>query len=370
MKKTDKIYVGIFIVLSLLNFIVFKCGYLYRPKNYTVFFVLYSVMMIGLLLLSILKKSPSLKITANFMPLSALLYLISLFFVLDLKIDHMSYGHITFIAISAVTVIPSLILFFKYASVKWLKIVTVIIMLPIAAALGLIIALKVMIPDFGAVETVQSVDSPNNTYTAVLISCDEGALGGDKRVEVRDTTKDIHLLLGNLNKVSKIIWQGSWGSEPSLRWDDDTHLLIDGNAYDVQNLKLNNFYRGLNVYIPDREADYYEDTHDGFMGAGMRFQQFVLSEWEKYSINKNIENNQYWIKLNQRDEKILFGGADSRFPNGILMGNVPHIDEGYFCVYNKQTEKHEFPYDGYSYNYIVGIYSEKDSTLYFFEWDN
>ncbi len=226
----------------------------------------------------------------------------------------------------------------------------------------------------GETKILQTVKSPDNTFAARVISSAEGIFGGDTSVEVYNEKNDIMLIAGKLVSQRKAIWTGAWGANPSVSWEDNETVLIDGVRYNISNdfktTYANKYRARLKVYVPQRSPDYDNDTHGGFNGDGSRIQKYVLSEEETKLVKKDTENNENWKKLDEQSKNILFGGAEGYFSSGLLEGEVPETENGYYCFYDKHNHSAEFPgIHEYSFNYIAGVYSADDNILYIFESD-
>lgn len=167
------------------------------------------------------------------MPILSLLYVVSLMFSFDLSVNYKTYDIVYLELMFAFLMSSAFIIFLVYSTNKWLKIFAGIFGAVIASIFGFIFFISLIFGDFGESNIVQDIHSPNNTYSAVAISLDEGALGGDNVVYVRNIQKDISLLIGNLNSQRQQIWIGDWGDVPTLEWVDDNNLLINNKEYDV-----------------------------------------------------------------------------------------------------------------------------------------
>lgn len=369
----------IMLVLSVFNLIISKLDYIYRPKSYVLFLVVFVLLAVSITFLSIRYKSETKKVSkifASFLPLIALIYIITLLFSFDFSIDYKTYSLLYYEILFAVTLISSLVIFFIYNHIKWLKIIVGIISAGIGALFGFVFFISLIFTNFGKSDILQIINSPDNTYVAISISHDEGALGGDTCVNVRDVQKDIRLLSGTLTSLRKEIWRGDWNEKPVLQWEDNSNLLVNGTSYNVKYIletKYTNNYKyhsKLKVYVPQRKPDIIEDTHGGFHGDGIRLEKFILTHEEVQLIKQDLDRNGIWKAVNDESKAILYGGAEGYWTNGLLSGDVPYIENGYFSVFNKQNYNLEFPKPGeYSYNYIIGIYSLDDNILYVFEMD-
>ena len=84
---------------------------------------------------------------------------------------------------------------------------------------------------------LQTVDSPGGTYVAKVIENDQGALGGDSDVLVYKK-KPFYIDAGifRISKLPKQVYRGEWGEfrSETISWEDDSHLLIHGRRYSVE----------------------------------------------------------------------------------------------------------------------------------------
>ncbi len=225
------------IFFSVLNFIINEVDYMYRPKSYIMFFVIYLVLCSIFTYFSIKYKNYAFKLSgrlASFMPLISLVYLITLLFCFDFKIDNRMNNIFYYELLFAISLSSSLVIFFAYNKIKWLKICVAVIVGIFAMYFLQILFLSMVLSNFGENTVVHTAKSPDNTYIAWVVSSDQGALGGSTEVYVRNTKKDIPFVSGMLKTESKNLWSGRWGTEVTLCWEDDDTLMIDGKSYDVE----------------------------------------------------------------------------------------------------------------------------------------
>jgi len=227
----------IILVLSVFNLIISKLDYIYRPKSYVLFLVVFVLLAVAITFLSIRYKDEKKKVSsifASFLPLIALLYLITLSFSFDFSIDYKTYSLLYYEILFAVTLVLSLIIFFVYNHIKWLKIVVGIFSLGLGALFGFVLFISLIFTNFGESKIIQIVNSPDDTYVAISISHDDGALGGDTCVRVRNNKHRVSLLIGSITRREQQLWIGDWASEPSLKWEDNDTILINDVRYDVE----------------------------------------------------------------------------------------------------------------------------------------
>ena len=227
----------IMLTLSVLNLIISKLDYIYRPKSYVLFLVMFVLLAVVITFLSIRYKCETKKVSkflASFLPLIALIYLITLLFSFDFSIDYKTYNLLYYEILFAVTLVSSLVIFFIYNHIKWLKIIVSIISAGIGALFGFALFISLIFTNFGESNIIQILNSPDDTYVAMLISHDDGALGGDTCVRVRNNKHRVNLLIGSITRREQQLWIGDWASEPSLKWEDNDTILINDVRYDVE----------------------------------------------------------------------------------------------------------------------------------------
>ncbi len=236
-KSNYNIFIGVlFVALTLINLFIYTAGYTYRPKNYLFFIIIIFAIIAGATALSIKLKQYTNKISKIFayiMPILSLLYAVSLIFSFDLSVNYKTYDIVYYDLMFIFLMSSSFLIFFVYSANKWLKVCAGIVGAITASIFGFMFFISLIFANFGEINILQDIYSPNNTYSAVAISLDEGALGGNNVVYVRNIQKDINLLIGNLNSQRQQIWIGDWGDVPTLEWIDDNNLLINNKEYDV-----------------------------------------------------------------------------------------------------------------------------------------
>lgn len=85
-----------------------------------------------------------------------------------------------------------------------------------------------------AVETpVKTIPSPNEEYSAVVISRDEGALGGSTYVEICQNNSEIRIFPFKFQKRPNRIYAGDYGTHENLviYWKDNNCVVISGKEY-------------------------------------------------------------------------------------------------------------------------------------------
>ena len=89
----------------------------------------------------------------------------------------------------------------------------------------------VMMASIGEKTITQTIPSPDGTYEAYVVSCDEGALGGDTSVYVKKEKNK-----GLFQRKRKELYFGEWGQTYKIQWTDDDTLSVDGKIYEMEDI--------------------------------------------------------------------------------------------------------------------------------------
>ena len=90
--------------------------------------------------------------------------------------------------------------------------------------------------NFGSNTVVKTVDSPDGSQYAEIISVDQGALGGSTVVNVNKYNKNLSLLLFNISKKPNRVYIGEWGEfeDMDIYFKNEECLVIDGTEYEIK----------------------------------------------------------------------------------------------------------------------------------------
>lgn len=173
------------------------------------------------------------RIIAQFLPLCAFLY----FFATRLLLE--DAGILLIVFHGLLCFLSCFILSLLYAKPRVVRIVSavlngllllVLLHLSIASALFSIITLK-----FDNSMVIRQVTSPEQSYTAVLTSVNQGVQGRYSLVDVVYDYASIDLGFGRFQKTARL-YTGSGNEYTTIRmeWEDDRTLLINGEVYAVE----------------------------------------------------------------------------------------------------------------------------------------
>lgn len=216
-------------LFSVLGVIIGRLDYIYIPRNYVLFFIVYLVFGSIMTYFSVCYKNYASIIsrrTAFFLPLISLVYSFTLLFCFD--------NILCCELLSAISLISSFVIFFSYNKIKWLEICVAVIAGIFAVPFLNFLFISILFTNFGEIAVIQTETSPDGTYIAQIFSNDQGALGGSTEVCVRNVKEDISLVSGRLITESTNLWSGYWRTEVTLKWKDDDTLVINGKSYDIE----------------------------------------------------------------------------------------------------------------------------------------
>lgn len=246
----------------------------------------------------------------------------------------------------------------------------------VLTSLGLLLISPIwlFVSAMGHEEVVSCYPSPAGNYTAIVTSADQGALGGDTLVEVRDEAKSVNLLIGSFRKAFEI-YRGPWGQweTMTLSWREEDTLLIDGIPHSVSTGAVETIQKIatlLSVEITQAELLQYEDSHGGFQGDG--------STLARIRCKLDISESPYWHPLpaGETIREALYGGPTHAafFQSDGGEPVVPEIESGQYFFYDRHPTA-QVPEDDSqlfrrgSYNFTLAVYDEDAKILYYFELD-
>lgn len=203
------------------------CGYNFALRSYPISIVALAVIsLVGTVLILSLKISLNKThavFSALLLPLSAINGLFFIFY---------SDWNAT-CAFALICCGCSIAMLIKFAYPIALKITSTILSILLILCLLFFAYIDFIFQDFGYDTVVKSVTSPNNTYIAEVIASDQGAMGGDTLVDVRNNSKPINLFICNISKSPIRVYSGHWGEFENMKisWKDEHTLIINSKEY-------------------------------------------------------------------------------------------------------------------------------------------
>lgn len=114
------------------------------------------------------------------------------------------------------------------------KIITLVLTLLLSIPVGYIGFIALIFGGIRQDTVVQTVRSPEGTYYAEVIDSDQGALGGDTIVNVRED-KGFDALLFKVEKKPQRVYFGQWGEfmDMEVYWKNNNCLVINSTEYEI-----------------------------------------------------------------------------------------------------------------------------------------
>lgn len=228
-KRASIVYFAYLLLMIILS-IAFLCfGYRFVVSNEIIWFVI-NIAVVGILTaLCLSKRKESVKsanIIAQLLPLFAIIYIIVIIGLVD-GVDNIIFSLHGLLCFLSCYVISML-----YTNKRVFRIVCTVLNSIILLFLLYGILIFMTIGNLGQNTIVRQETSPDESYTAVLIASDQGALGGDTLVNIEYNTPKIITVYG---RFEKRLYTGDWGEfeTMSLEWKDTHTLLINGKAYSI-----------------------------------------------------------------------------------------------------------------------------------------
>lgn len=134
----------------------------------------------------------------------------------------------------ALSCICALIIFLVASNKLWKRILSYVVSAPLAT-IATIMLLPALI-SFGSITVVQEVKSPDGQYTAYLTDVDQGALGGDTRIEIMK--KPINTPFGRYTSYYYLDYDNWAGvgilSEITFEWKDNDTLIYGISEINIE----------------------------------------------------------------------------------------------------------------------------------------
>jgi len=230
--------------------------------------------------------------------------------------------------------------------------------------------LALILPIWGFVQVmrtdnvVNTYPSPEGGYTASVIISDQGALGGETRVTLRNEKNSIHILLGCFED-SETLWRGefTYAQGMEVAWESEEILNINGVSYAVsgENVPLLAMVsRNLQTSILRGGVLRSWETHGGFHGDGETYVELYGS--------CTIPDSPFWHTL-PAPEDFWHLASNCRDDNEECV--IPRISEGYWYFQNRHpqnTDPTAIENHG-SWNYTLAVYDSIKGILYYYELD-
>lgn len=129
----------------------------------------------------------------------------------------------------------------------------------------------------------------------------------------------------------------------------------------------------LNIDVSSGSEVSHYDTHSG-NGDGT---SCIVLSFNDDSVLEEIASNTEWkaFPLDETTQTLVYGMEDEKSKAGPILsdgdGNplVPDIQNGYYRLIDRHSDRETDILDRYSFNFTVGLYDTDNNTLYFCELD-
>lgn len=103
---------------------------------------------------------------------------------------------------------------------------------------GLFVGLTTLFSNFGHTEVLKTLASPSKTFEARVIDVDQGALGGNTLVDVRDCRFSLDVGFCVIRRRDRRVYNGPWGEGKKMKivWCGDETLIVGGHAYQLDEI--------------------------------------------------------------------------------------------------------------------------------------
>lgn len=223
--------------------------------------------------------------------------------------------------------------------------------------------------------TVIEAASPDGRYTARVEESDQGALGGDTLVYLRDESRTVELLIGQLI-YERVLYQGDWyeWQDMTLSWQDCVTLRINGLPQHISPEQfeiLSSTSDELLLTLPHGTVESYVDTHGGFQGDGIIFAKirFTMSQISPDQLTFSDGWNPAPIP-----EELMAALNSGLFRDEKGNSLVPESNMDWYFFRDEHPQATN-PYDTsqlnfrFSRNFTAAFYDEDANILYYFVMD-
>jgi hypothetical protein len=223
----------------LLAFVVFvplgtivclRCGWVLELTSAAAFYLAGTVLALAALILSLRANPVDSVPIAWIYAVTALLSIVGLLFAAVLYCD-------TPLAVvfAMLTTLCCIGLAIMHVPSRTLRIIGIVLSMVLMIPAAYMTFLMLLFGNIGCRTVIQTATSPNGAYYAELIDDDQGALGGNTEVLVRDNWCFDGLFF-NVTEQSRVIYHGKWGEfkDMAIRWKDDRCLLINEKEYPIE----------------------------------------------------------------------------------------------------------------------------------------
>lgn len=220
---------GLFLLLPLCKIAAYGLNYTFRlnhPTAYGAGIAAAALLLAGALFLPGVSVGKPGRAAASFLPFLALLHGGALF----------SGAGTAGAAIAAVlTAFAAAAVFLRWKARAVLMAVMGCLAVLLFVLLALLIGLRGAFSGFSQDTVIRTLLSPDGLHTAEVIDRDQGALGGNTVVAVREA-RPLSIGIGQFEKKPVVLYRGEWKDSETIdiAWQDNNTLQIDSEPYDLR----------------------------------------------------------------------------------------------------------------------------------------
>lgn len=238
-KNTNKTNITTILFFILLGYIIFfpafliLCsfiGYKFEVEYPTIYSVIGVVIALSTVVFTfVFKDYTKPKITIYLCSISPIIALIST------VIYTFNYPTLTAMICSLLISVCCYILLLKDTKGKKNIVITSVAFVVLFAFTFLLSGIFLVFCNFGSDTVIKTVDSPDGSRYAQIISINQGALGGNTVVDVKKYNKDIPLILFRISKKPNRVYIGEWGEfeNMEIHFTSEDKLTINGKDYKI-----------------------------------------------------------------------------------------------------------------------------------------
>ncbi len=132
--------------------------------------------------------------------------------------------------------------------------------------------------------------------------------------------------------------------------------------------------KNLGIDIKNAKVITNTDEHGKFLSDGMTH---IVLEFADDIVMEQIEKDGNWSTFPADDtvQTLMYGVYDGKTRTGPILtdsnGNslIPQIQNGYYLLIDRHTQKEENILEHYSFNFTLGAYDIDTKTLYYCKFD-
>lgn len=196
--NVNTIFATILLFIGAVGIAIYLAGYKFKPASYIAFTIIIAVLFVSAAVFAVTYRkgqNTASRIFGLLMPIFTIVFGIVLFLSFECKPIYIRLGYSFPVFLDIGLEIPVTIIFFASLKRTWAKITCGILTGAATCFMSYWLFIAIMFTFIGITTVENEQPSPDKTYTAWVELSDQGALGGDVSVCVRNTKKDKFILM-------------------------------------------------------------------------------------------------------------------------------------------------------------------------------